>query len=265
MKYIGSERDLMRQGQQNRRGRGRSNTHNQGQNFNQGPNPNNNNNNQNRKPQNQLSKNYESSGPDVKIRGTAHHIAEKYTHLARDAASAGDFIVAENYLQHAEHYNRIIMAAQPAPIQHVPHSQSPQPYIQSAEQPAMPAQGNRFQIEDRSSVAPAFNSAEREDDGLPGFLTQPVHIPDSGTPRRADRPERAHRSERAERPERVERVEGSEKPEITERPERDDTVVRARRRRRPANGPEGLLAEKPNGHINGNAAPLSESAVSDED
>lgn len=80
----------MRPGQQNRRMRGRGN----------------------RKAPNPLSRNYESNGPDVKIRGNAQHIAEKYTTLARDAQAAGDRVMAENYLQHAEHYNRIIMAAQ---------------------------------------------------------------------------------------------------------------------------------------------------------
>lgn len=64
-----------------------------------------------RKPSNPLSRNYESNGPDVKIRGNASHIAEKYAALARDALSAGDPVMAENYLQHAEHYNRIILAA----------------------------------------------------------------------------------------------------------------------------------------------------------
>ncbi|MGD9785310.1 MAG: DUF4167 domain-containing protein [Hyphomicrobiaceae bacterium] len=77
----------MRQGQQNRRGRGR-----------------------NRKSQNPLTRSFESNGPDVKIRGTPAHIAEKYISLARDALSSGDPVLAENYLQHAEHYNRIIMA-----------------------------------------------------------------------------------------------------------------------------------------------------------
>jgi hypothetical protein len=48
----------------------------------------------------------------VKIRGTAAHIAEKYMSLARDAIASGDMVAAESYLQHAEHYNRIIMAAQ---------------------------------------------------------------------------------------------------------------------------------------------------------
>ncbi|MFC7065933.1 DUF4167 domain-containing protein [Brucella rhizosphaerae] len=88
----------MRPAQQNRRMRGRGNN-------------NNNNNNNNRKGPNPLSRNYESNGPDVKIRGNAQHIAEKYTTLARDAQASGDRVIAENYLQHAEHYNRIIMAA----------------------------------------------------------------------------------------------------------------------------------------------------------
>jgi len=65
----------------------------------------------NRKPSNSANRNYESNGPDVKIRGNASHIAEKYSTLARDALSSGDRVVAENYLQHAEHYNRIVLAA----------------------------------------------------------------------------------------------------------------------------------------------------------
>jgi hypothetical protein len=79
---------------------------------------NNNNNNKNRmrnrnnrKPSNSVNRNYESNGPDVKIRGNAAHIAEKYATLARDALSSGDRVIAENYLQHAEHYNRIVLAA----------------------------------------------------------------------------------------------------------------------------------------------------------
>ena len=94
----------MRPAQQNRRMRGRGN---------------NNNNNNNRKGPNPLSRNYESNGPDVKIRGNAQHIAEKYTTLARDAQASGDRVMAENYLQHAEHYNRIIMAAMAA--QNIPY------------------------------------------------------------------------------------------------------------------------------------------------
>jgi hypothetical protein len=66
----------------------------------------------NRKGQNPLTRVYESNGPDVKIRGTASHIADKYVQLARDAQTSGDPVGGENYLQHAEHYYRLIAAAQ---------------------------------------------------------------------------------------------------------------------------------------------------------
>ncbi|MES2906330.1 MAG: DUF4167 domain-containing protein [Pseudomonadota bacterium] len=61
---------------------------------------------------NPLQRSYESNGPDVKLRGTAQHIAEKYAQLARDAQSTDDYVLAENYLQHAEHYSRMIAAYQ---------------------------------------------------------------------------------------------------------------------------------------------------------
>jgi hypothetical protein len=96
----------MRPQQQNRRMRGRNNS------GGGGGNNNNNNNNNNRKGPNPLTRSYESNGPDVKIRGSAQQIAEKYTTLARDAHTSGDRVMSENYLQHAEHYNRIIAAAQ---------------------------------------------------------------------------------------------------------------------------------------------------------
>ena len=66
----------------------------------------------NRKSQNPMTRVFESNGPDVKIRGTPSHIAEKYLQLARDAQSSGDPVAAENYYQHAEHYFRLIAAAQ---------------------------------------------------------------------------------------------------------------------------------------------------------
>lgn len=83
---------LMRPGQQNKRSRGRGNG--------------------GRKNVNPLSRSYESNGPDVKVRGNPATIAEKYVQLARDAQASGDSVMAENYFQHAEHYFRIISAAQ---------------------------------------------------------------------------------------------------------------------------------------------------------
>jgi Domain of unknown function (DUF4167) len=77
--------------------------------------------------QNPLSRMYESNGQDVKIRGTASHIAEKYLQLARDAQSSGDPIAAENYYQHAEHYFRVIAAAQEQLRQSQPYYQQQQP------------------------------------------------------------------------------------------------------------------------------------------
>ncbi len=54
---------------------------------------------------------FDSNGPDVRIRGNAMQIAEKYLTLARDAQGAGDRVLAESYLQHAEHYQRMLNEA----------------------------------------------------------------------------------------------------------------------------------------------------------
>lgn len=67
------------------------------------------------KPQQQnANRAFDSNGPDgVKVRGNAQTVFEKYQQLARDASSAGDRVLAENYLQHAEHYFRLLRAIQP--------------------------------------------------------------------------------------------------------------------------------------------------------
>lgn len=77
------------------------------------------------KSHNPLTRVYESNGPDVKIRGTANHVAEKYIQLARDATASGDPVAAENYYQHAEHYFRLIAAAQEQFRQTQPFQQRP--------------------------------------------------------------------------------------------------------------------------------------------
>jgi hypothetical protein len=66
------------------------------------------------KPQHNANRAFDSNGPDnVKVRGAAQHIYEKYQQLARDASAAGDRVLGENYLQHAEHYFRVLRAMQP--------------------------------------------------------------------------------------------------------------------------------------------------------
>ena len=66
-----------------------------------------------RRQQNPVNRSYDSNGPDVRVRGTASQVYDKYQALARDAMSAGDRVTAENYLQHAEHYYRIVLSHQP--------------------------------------------------------------------------------------------------------------------------------------------------------
>jgi len=102
----------MRNGQNNKRMRNRNNNSS-----------NSNNNNNNRRGQNPMTRVFESNGPDIKIRGTASHVAEKYVQLARDARSSGDPVAAENYYQHAEHYFRLIAAAQEQFRQNQPQQQ----------------------------------------------------------------------------------------------------------------------------------------------
>jgi hypothetical protein len=234
--------DPMRQGQQNRRGRGRNNHNNN----------NNNNNNQHRKGgQNPLSRSYESTGPDTKIRGTPAHIAEKYMQLARDALSSGDPVLAENYLQHAEHYNRIIMTYREQQVQNgevgQPHGQigrfrpagmSDEEFAEeegsedfgSRPQPQMPRQGEQ---------QPRVEGGGARYDDRPVRHEQRSPQPgrDRGERGFNDRGERPERSERFDRPERADRGDRPDRPE-RDRGERQDRPERAERRDAPDRGGE---------------------------
>ena len=85
---------VMRPGQ-NKRNRGRNNNGNHPNNRPRTP---------------HRSQTFDSNGPNVKIRGNAYQVFERYVALAREAASSGDRIAAENLYQHAEHYFRIMNA-----------------------------------------------------------------------------------------------------------------------------------------------------------
>ncbi|MBM6593408.1 DUF4167 domain-containing protein [Microvirga pudoricolor] len=156
-----------------------------------------NNNRGNNKGPNPLTRSYESNGPDVKIRGTAQHIAEKYSQLARDATASGDPVAAENYFQHAEHYFRIIATAQEQLREQYGYQQ-------------------RF---DDEGDEEGFPGGDRQDFGNgdevdPGQQPQPFEQRSEGErqPRfdrnerfnrdRQDRPERGDRQDRGERRER---------------------------------------------------------------
>jgi len=156
----------MRPGQQNKRSRGR----------------NNNNNNGGRKNVNPLQRSYESNGPDVKVRGNPATIAEKYVQLARDAQTSGDSVAAENYFQHAEHYFRIISAAQA-------QSQARQ------EQQAKERASNEQQAEasaPSSDNAPATEQTENANNS--GENSPVAEGEENRRPRRAPRARRPRRS-----------------------------------------------------------------------
>jgi hypothetical protein len=117
---------------------------------------------------------FDSSGPDIKVRGSASQVLEKYLALARDATSAGDRIAAENYFQHAEHYYRILSANQAQAAQNPQNGQAPRPQGgQPNGQPgsgysrATPADPNAFdgdaedaEGEDESSDQPQMITSE---------------------------------------------------------------------------------------------------------
>ncbi|MEM9739713.1 MAG: DUF4167 domain-containing protein [Pseudomonadota bacterium] len=62
---------------------------------------------------NNPNRHFESNGPDVKIRGSAQQVLDKYLQYARDAQTSGDRVMSEAYFQHAEHYQRLLAAMQP--------------------------------------------------------------------------------------------------------------------------------------------------------
>ncbi len=68
---------------------------------------------------------FDSSGPDLRVRGTSQQLFEKYLQLGRDATSSGDRVMAESYFQHAEHYFRILNAMNQAAAQQQGGQQHP--------------------------------------------------------------------------------------------------------------------------------------------
>src|SRR6187455_3227961 len=160
----------MRNGQNNKRMRNRNNNNNSS-----------NNNNNNRRGQNPMTRVFESNGPDIKIRGTASHVAEKYVQLARDARSSGDPVAAENYF-------RLIAAAQEQFRQN-----QPMPRVDTEMQPA---------TEDGDEDSENFSHFGQE----PGFVPQqpqpfirdnnPREQRGDGQPYQRDQQPREHHRER---------------------------------------------------------------------
>src|SRR6202012_3086303 len=100
---------------------------------------------------------YDSNGPEVKIRGIASTVYEKYLQLARDANTSGDRVMAENYLQHAEHYYRIMAAQQAQMAQH----QAQQAAQQAAR--AQNGEGGQPNPQQGNASSPSFSLSENEE------------------------------------------------------------------------------------------------------
>ena len=122
-----------------------------------------------RKHGNPLSRNYESNGPEVRVRGNAANVAEKYVQLARDAHSAGDSVMEQSFLQHAEHYSRIVSAAQAHNLQRQERQNAESQQPDSGVTPSA----------DESSSAPAEKKPETD-----GEAAQNVRKPRERRPRR---------------------------------------------------------------------------------
>lgn len=123
---------------------------------------------------------------EVRVRGNAHQLLEKYKQLARDAHQAGDRVASEYYLQHSDHYFRVL-------------------------------NDSRIRQEEMRARRGVFDQFEDEQgmDGNDG-------LEEAGDGERREQPERAERPERPERAERAERAERSERPQRGERGERSD-------------------------------------------
>jgi hypothetical protein len=164
---------------------------------------------------------YESNGPEIKIRGTASHLAEKYVQLARDAQGSGDPVAAENYYQHAEHYFRIIAAAQEQFRQNQPQQYqqqqprqdgdagedgegeyssfgaepgfAPQPQQQPYPPREQPYQREQQFRENRPQPQPQTQPSEGDIDRLPSFITGGQPQPSGGGYENGERAERGDR------------------------------------------------------------------------
>jgi len=77
---------------------------------------------------------FDSSGPSGKVRGTPQQIVEKYATLAADATLAGDRVAAENYMQHSEHYSRMLRIALKEQAEKQAEQQKQQAQQQQAQQ-----------------------------------------------------------------------------------------------------------------------------------
>lgn len=112
---------------------------------------------------------FDSNGPEIRIRGTAQQLFEKYLQLGRDATSSGDRVTAEGFFQHAEHYFRILNAMNQAVQQGQPNGQQA-PQQQQGNQRRNYQQGDGYQGNDEGQ---SQGDSDDGDQRTPGMGDQP--------------------------------------------------------------------------------------------
>ena len=125
---------------------------------------------------------FDSSGPDLRIRGTSQQLFEKYLQLGRDATSSADRVMAESYFQHAEHYFRILNAMnQAAQAQGQPNGngngagpQRRQPYESHGNEPQTAEQQQGSDQDDEDETADTDEQAAETRD-IPISAVPPEH------------------------------------------------------------------------------------------
>jgi hypothetical protein len=184
---------------------------------------------------------------EVRVRGNAHQLLEKYKQLARDAHQAGDRVAAEYYLQHADHYFRVLNDSR----------------IRQEEMRARRGVFDQFEDEPAGGEDEAAESAEEQADGERA-RQQPRGDGERGD--RGDRGDRNDRGDRGERRPRFERSEGQDGERGSRdrwqdrRGNRDDRPERGARDDRPDRGERGERPERDGNRVQ---PAVAEQALSD--
>ena len=152
-----------------------------------------------RKSGNTRNQSFDSNGPGARVRGNASQIYEKYQQLARDAASGGDRVGAENFLQHAEHYYRLMIVNGPKPEPRNGADNSPSDDVEGGNNGAAPEAGK---------AAEASQPADTTEDAAATVASDADSLPDSLKPSgkgtrsngRRRRPRKADDADQAESP-----------------------------------------------------------------
>ena len=207
-------------------------------------------------PHNNPNRAYESNGPEgAKVRGNAQTVYEKYQQLARDANSSGDRVLAENYLQHAEHYFRVIRMTQPQrPVNE---------YVQR--DPFMNGFDVEYDDETEDSGQEAEASVSQDSEYAPNYQPEPRPEPRAET-RYEPRPERNFdRKDRTPREgfdsgQRRESYDNTQKDDAARRETRRDRFERRRQQRLGEQQEGQSFAPSGNGSLIASTEPLGVSA-----